>query len=401
MAPSPPERTGPSRRVQALAQHLTAGALLPGHPDPDGLLEYSVVYTDRAVNHMSKQFQGVMTDLSATLKKVYNAHSAVIVPGSGSYGMESVARQFGTGKHVLVIRNGYFSFRWTDILDRCKIPSSHTVLKARPNGAGSTAQFAPCPVDEVVATIHRERPALVCCPHVETSAGLIVSDDYIRAVARATHAVGGLFVLDCIASGCLWVDMVATEVDVLISAPQKGWSGPPCAALVMLSPRAHARVADTVSTSMVLDLKTWLKVMETYETGGHMYYTTMPTEALRVFRDVTRETALIGFDKVKQQQQELGKRIREVLEERGFKSVAAPGWQAPSVVVSHTDVDDIKSGKRFVNAGVQIASGVPLMCDEHPDYKSFRIGLFGLDKLSNIPRTVRLFAEKLDAVRSM
>lgn len=370
--------------------------LLP-NVDPDGLLEYSVVYTDRAVNHMSATFQGVMRDISSTLKSVYGAASAVVVPGSGTYGMEAVARQFATDAHCLVIRNGFFSYRWTQILEAGAIAASHTVLNARSDGT-SSAPFAPPPIDEVRASIATEKPAVVFAPHVETSCGMILPDDYIAAVAEATHAVGGLFVLDCIASGTIWVDMNALGVDVLCSAPQKGWSGPPCAGLVMLSDAAIARLAETTSTSFSCDLGKWHSIMSTYESGGHAYHATMPTDSLRVFRDVMKETEVFGFDNARTGLTELGARVRELLESNGFVSVAAEGFQAPGVVVSYTDVPDIKSGKRFAEAGIQVAGGVPLMIGEPDDFSTFRIGLFGLDKITDIDRTVASLASVLDAI---
>lgn len=364
--------------------------------DPDGLLEYSVVYTDRAVNHMSAAFQSVMRDISSTLKKVYNAEAAIVVPGSGTYGMEAVARQFATDQHALVVRNGFFSYRWSQIFEMGSIPRSHTVLTAGPLGDGPNAPFAPPPIDQVTATIAEERPAVVCAPHVETSAGMMLPDDYIRALADATHAVGGLFVLDCIASGTMWVDMKATGVDVLCSAPQKGWSGPPCAGLVMLSERAIERLAETTSTSFSCDLKKWHDIMGAYLNGGHAYHATMPTDSLRVFRDVMVETERFGFSESKRALSDLGSRIRNVLEERGFTSVAAEGFQAPGVVVSYTDDPAVKSGKRFAEIGIQVAGGVPLMIDEPEDFSTFRIGLFGLDKIADIDRTVSTFRVALD-----
>ena len=356
--------------------------------DPDGLLEYSVVYTDRALNHMSQKFQGVMRDISGLLKEVYHARSAIVVPGSGTFGMEAVARQFATGKKCLVIRNGWFSYRWTQIFEMGGIPSEATVLKARRVSDQHQAAFAPVPVAEVVAAIHAQRPDLVFAPHVETAAGLILPDDYLRAVADAVHAVGGLFVLDCIASGAIWVDMAATGVDVLVSAPQKGWSGPPCCALVMLSEAARARIDATTSTSFAADLKKWLQIMETYEAGGHAYHATLPTDALTQVRDVMLETRARGFETARAQQQALGDAVRALLERKGFKSVAAPGFKAPGVVVSYTDDAGLHSSKTFLGLGLQTAAGVPLMCDEPADFKTFRIGLFGLDKLANIERTV-------------
>jgi len=362
--------------------------LLP-HIDPDGLLEFSVVYTDRALNHMSRRFQGVMTDISAMLKRVYGAHSAVLVPGSGTFGMESVARQFAHGKHVLVIRNGWFSYRWTQIFDMGGIPASHTVMKARRTGEGAQAAWAPAPIDEVVATIAREKPALVFAPHVETAAGMILPDDYLKAVADAVHAVGGLFVLDCIASGAMWVDMKATGVDILISAPQKGWSSSPCCAMVMLSERARSAIDATQSTTFAMDLKKWLQIMETYEGGGHAYHTTLPTDALTRLRETMKETEAYGFERVRQEQIALGTQVRALLVRHGFPSVAAAGFQAPGVVVSHTTDPDIQSSKKFLAQGLQTAAGVPLQCDEGPDFKTFRIGLFGLDKWHDVPATLQ------------
>jgi len=371
--------------------------LLP-NVDPEGLLEYSVVYTDRALNHMSQAFQGVMRDISATLKQVYRGASAVVVPGSGTFGMEAVARQFATDRKVLVIRNGWFSYRWTQILDAGRIPSASTVLKARRTGPGKQAPFAPAPIDEVVATIRAERPAVVFAPHVETAAGMILPDDYLRAVADATHAVGGLFVLDCIASGTLWVDMQATGVDVLVSAPQKGWSGSPCCALIALSALARERIEGTQSTSFACDLRKWLQIMEAYEAGGHAYHATMPTDALAQLREVMHETAAYGFDKVRDEQVELGRQVRALLARKGLRSVAAEGFQAPCVVVSYTDDPELQSGRRFLGLGLQVAAGVPLQCDEGDDYSSFRIGLFGLDKLHHIERTVRHLDEALNRI---
>lgn len=366
--------------------------------DPDGLLEYSVVYTDRAINHMSRSFQGVMRDISRTLKQVYAARSAIIVPGSGTFGMEAVARQFATNKHCLVIRNGWFSFRWTQIFDTCGIPSGSTVLKARRVANGRQAAFAPPPIEEVVATIKAKKPDVVFAPHVETASGILLPDAYMRQIADAVHAEGGLFVLDCIASGAIWVDMQAAGVDVLISAPQKGWSASPCCALVMLSALAREKIDSTTSTSFACDLRKWLQIMEAYEQGGHAYHATMPTDALVTLRNVMQETAAYGFDKVRAEQQELGDRVRTLLTGKGFQSVAAEGFQAPSVVVSYTDDDAIRSAERFVQAGLQVAAGVPLQCDEPGDFKTFRIGLFGLDKLHNVERTVKSLANALDQI---
>jgi aspartate aminotransferase-like enzyme len=367
--------------------------------DPDGLLEYSVVYTDRALNHMSRTFQGVMKEISRVLKTVYHAQSAVVMPGSGTFGMEAVARQFATGKRCLVIRNGWFSYRWTQILELGNIPAACSVLKARQVGDGGTrAPFAPAPIDEVVATIRAEKPDVVFAPHVETSAGMVLPPDYLQAVGAAVREVGGLFVLDCIASGTIWVDMAACKVDVLVSAPQKGWSSSPCAGLVMLGERARERIDSTTSTSFSCDLKKWLQIMETYESGAHAYHATMPTDGLRRLCDMMAEAEAIGFDTLRDAQQSMGERIRKLLEGRGFKSVAAPGFQAPCVVVSYTDDGEIQNGKKFMAQGMQIAAGVPLQVDEPADFKTFRIGLFGLDKLRNVDRTVDSFAAALDTV---
>ena len=366
--------------------------------DPDGLLEFSVVFTDRSLNHMSQAFQGVMNDISATLKKVYNAERVVVVPGGGTYGMESVARQFATGKKCLVVRNGFFSFRWSQILEMGGIDSETIVLKARTLGDGPQAPFAPVPIDELVATIEIEKPDVVFMPHVETSSGLLLPDEYIRAAAAAVHSAGGLLVLDCIASGELWIDMQACGVDILISAPQKGWSASPCSALVMLGRDAAERIGETTSTSFACDLRKWLEIMTAYENGGHAYHATMPTDALKKFRDMMKETEAAGFEHVRQEQLELGQKVRGMLESRGFKSVAAAGFQAPGVVVSYTDDAEIQNGRKFLEQGLQIAAGVPLMCDEPEGFRTFRLGLFGLDKLNNIDRTVAALSDALDRI---
>jgi aspartate aminotransferase-like enzyme len=368
--------------------------------DPDGLLEFSVVYTDRSLNHMSAKFQGVMRDISALLRQVYRAHRAFVVPGSGSYGMEAVARQFATGQKVLVLRNGWFSYRWSQIFEMGRIPAQEQVLKARRMAEGPTAPFAPAALEEVLATIRAERPAVVFAPHVETSSGILLSDDYLRAVGTAVHEAGGLFVLDCIASGALWVDMVACEVDVLVSAPQKGWSSSPCGALVALSERARQRIDATTSTSFACDLKRWLQIMETYEGGGHAYHATLPTDALLRLRDTMRETVDSGLDVLRQAQFTQGHRIRELLHAKGFPSVAAPGWQSPGVLVSYTSDPDIRSGKAFAAVGLQTAAGVPLQCDEGADFSTFRIGLFGLEKLRNVERTVRTVEQALERLKN-
>ena len=366
--------------------------------DPNGLLEYSVVFTDRSLNHMSQQFQGVMNDISATLKSVYNADAVVVVPGGGTYGMEAVARQFAQDKKTLVIRNGWFSYRWTQIFEMANIPASSTVLKAKRIEDGPQAPFAPAPIEEVVATIKAEKPEMVFAPHVETASGMILPDDYLKAVADAVHSVGGLFVLDCVASGTLWVDMKAIGVDVLISAPQKGWSSSPCAALVMMNQAALDVMENTTSTSFAANLKQWHMIMQAYENGGHAYHATMPTDALTQFRDTMMETKEYGFDKVRDEQLELGKRVREMLESKGIKSVAAEGFKAPGVVVNYTTDAEMQSGKKFAAQGMQAAAGVPLMCDEGDDYQSFRIGLFGLDKLHDVEGAVSRLEKVIDQI---
>ena len=371
--------------------------LLP-NIDPDGLLEFSVVYTDRALNHMSRSFQGVMLEISSILKEVYHAHSAALVPGSGTYGMEAVARQFAAGKHVLVLRNGWFSYRWTQIFDMGQIPASHTVLKARKTGPGAQAPWIPAPIADVLGSIAKEKPALVFAPHVETSSGMMLPDSYLRAVADAVHAVGGLFVLDCIASGAMWVDMKATGVDVLISAPQKGWSSSPCCAMVMLSERARAAIEATTSSSFSCDLKKWLQIMEAYEKGGHAYHATLPTDALTRLSAVMKETQAYGFSKVRAEQEELGQKVRALFESRGLPSVAAVGFKAPGVVVSYTTDPEIQSSRKFLDQGLQTAAGVPLQCDEGADFKTFRVGLFGLEKWHNADRAVAQLAAALDRI---
>jgi aspartate aminotransferase-like enzyme len=369
--------------------------LLP-NVDPAGLLEFSVVYTDRSLNHMSQQFGGVMRDISGMLKEVYKANSVALVPGSGTFGMESVARQFAGDKPVLIVRNGWFSYRWTQIIDMGKITPQATVLKARPVRTGVQQPWAPAPIHEVVATIRKDKPAVVFAPHVETSAGMILPDEYLKAIADAVHEVGGLFVLDCIASGAIWVDMKATGVDVLISAPQKGWSSSPCCAMIMMSERARSAIDSTTSTSFAADLKKWLQIMETYEGGTHAYHTTMPTDALTRLCAVMKETSVYGFAKVREEQLELGKKVRALFESCGIQSVAAEGFKAPGVVVSYTNDPELQNSKKFLAQGLQTAAGVPLQCDEGPDFKTFRIGLFGLDKWHNVDRTVAHLSHALD-----
>lgn len=371
--------------------------LLP-NVDPNGLLEYSVVYTDRALNHMSKSFQQVMTDISRNLKSVYKAHAAIVIPGSGTFGMEAVARQFATNKKCLVIRNGWFSYRWSEIFEVGNIPADTKVLKAAPQEPGVQAYFEPPKIDEVIAAINEYKPDFVFAAHVETASGIMLPDDYMRKISAAVHANGGMFVLDCIASGTIWVDMRDIGVDILISAPQKGWTASACCGLVMLGEQACDYMQNTQSTSFAIDLRKWYGIMQAYENGGHAYYTTMPTDSLAILRDVMLETEAYGYDKVRAEQLELGKRVRQLLADRGFKSVAAPGFEAPGVVVSYTSDSAIQSTKKFSEVGLQAAAGVPLACDEPEGFKTFRIGLFGLDKLHNIDRTVDTLAAALDKI---
>ena len=371
--------------------------LLP-NVDPDGLLEFSVVYTDRSLNHMSEEFKRVMVDISGVLKDAYNASSAVIVPGSGTFGMEAVARQFANQQKCLVLRNGWFSYRWTQIFDLANITSDVTVIKGRQLEDSTQGVFAPAPIEEVVAFIKKEKPAVVFAPHVETSAGIILPDDYLKAVGEAVQSVNGLFVLDCIASGAMWVDMKACNVDVVITAPQKGWSSSPCCALIALGDRAREKIESTQSSSFSMDLKKWLQIMEAYEKGGHVYHTTMPTDALKILRNVMKETQALGFAALKQKQIELGSKVRELLVSKGYDSVSAKGFQASGVVVSYTKDPDIQSGKKFIALGLQTAAGVPLQCDERPDFRTFRIGLFGLEKLAHVDRTVGQLAKALEKI---
>ena len=371
--------------------------LLP-NVDPEGLLEYSVVYTDRSLNHMSQSFQSVMNDVSKSLKEVYNASAVVIVPGGGTYAMESVARQFANDKKCLVIRNGWFSFRWSQIFEFANIPSEETVLKARRTSDDDQSPFIPAPIETVIDTIKSNRPELVFAPHVETASGIILPDDYIRDVADAVHSVGGMLVLDCIASGAVWVDMSNLGVDVLISAPQKGWSASPAFGLVMLGENALEAIKSTKSTSYACDLYKWLQIMQAYENGGHAYHATMPTDAINRFRNTIDETAQFGFDNARIKQQELGTKVRSLLESKGINSVASKGFQAPGVVVSYTQDDDIQNGSKFLHIGLQIAAGVPLQCDEGDTFKTFRLGLFGLDKLKDVDGTVARLKDALNKV---
>ena len=366
--------------------------------DPDGLLEYSVVYTDRSLNHMSQSFQGVMNDVSTSLKDVYNAQAVIVVPGGGTYAMEAVARQFATNKNCLVLRNGWFSFRWSQIFEMGSIPSEEIVMKARRVSEGAQAPFAPADINEVINVIKTKKPNLVFAPHVETASGIILPEDYIRSVADAVHSVGGMFVLDCIASGAIWVDMEDSGIDILISAPQKGWSASPAFGLVMLSPQANEAINKTQSTSFSCDLLKWLQIMQAYENGAHAYHATMPTDAIKCFRDTIIETEEFGFDNACKKQQELGDKVRALLESHNINSVSEKGYQAPGVVVCYTSDKAIHNGSKFTNVGIQIAAGVPLQCDEGDDYQTFRLGLFGLDKLKDVDAAVKRFEDALNQV---
>lgn len=364
--------------------------------DPQGLLEYSVVFTDRAVNHMSALFQDAMREISATLKAVYGGSAAIVLPGGGSFGMEAIARQFAGGKRCLVIRNGWFSYRWTQILDAGAIASHSEVLMARPVEDAAQAPWRPPPVETVEARIAATRPAVVFAPHVETSCGMRLPDDYLRRVAAATHAVGGLFVLDCVASGALWVDMAELGIDVLLTAPQKGWSSTPGAALIVLSPRAEAALEASTSSSFAADLKKWRSILKTYEDGGHAYHATLPTDGLLQLRAAMRETLAFGLAPARAAQEALGQQVRRLLAERGFPSVAAPEVAAAGVVVSYTADPDIANTRKLVALGLQSAAGVPLQCGERADFRSFRLGLFGLDKLKDVDGCVARLRAVLD-----
>lgn len=366
--------------------------------DPTGLEEFSVVFTDRSLNHMSGSFQQVMRDISELMREVYNADAVALVPGGGTYGMEAVARQFARGADVLVVRNGWFSYRWSQIIETGGLTAKATVMKARQQGNSSTSPFAPAAIEDVVASIREERPQVVFAPHVETSAGVILPDDYIAQMAKAAHEVDALMVLDCIASGCAWVDMKELGIDVVISAPQKGWSASPSAGLVMMSERAEARLAETTSDSFSIDLGKWRSIMKAYEGGGHAYHATMPTDALRAFRDTILETKEYGFDRLKEAQWKLGDGVRKMLADKGVVSVAADGFGAPGVVVSYTGDPDVQNGKKFAAKGMQIAAGVPLQVGEPEGFSTFRLGLFGLDKLYDVDATLARLAAVLDEV---
>lgn len=369
--------------------------------DPDGLLDFSVVYTDRSLNHMSTEFKKVITDISLILKDTYKAYSTAVIPGSGTYGMEAVARQFAHGKKCLILRNGWFSYRWTQIFETGQITDELHVIKGRYIEQSSQPAYAPPPIDEVVAFIKKEKPAIVFAPHVETSAGIILPPGYLSAVGHAVKSIDGLFVLDCIASGAMWVDMQASNVDILITAPQKVWSSSPCCALIAMSQRARKKIDETNSSSFACDLKKWLQIMESYEKGSHLYHTTMPTDALRALRDTMKETQLKGFNYLQKQQEHLGEKVRQLMVSKNFTSVAAEGFQSPCVVVSYTADKNIQTGQKFMEVGLQISAGVPLQCDEDPEFKTFRLGLFGLEKLLHINRTVRHLENAINKITAI
>jgi len=402
-------RRAPSRAARAFSTTAKQGANLNYGVVPKQDLgefkEFSVIFTNRSLNLMSSPFQQVMRDLNELLKETYQAEKVAIIPGSGTYGMEAVARQFATNEHVMVIRNGWFSFRWTEIFDMGKensIPSSHTVLKAlpQPTEGSNHMQYAPYPIADLVQKIHQERPAVLFAPHVETSTGMMLPDDYIKQAAAAMHEVGGLFVLDCIASGTVWVDMKELGLDVVISAPQKGWTGSAAAALVMMSPAAVEKMTTTKETSFSMSLKRWSAIMDTYEKGGFGYHTTMPTDALRDFHEISVETLKFGLPELKEAQLDLGSTARGSLDSRGLTSVAAPGFQAPGVLVYYSPVgqENPMMMAKFKAQGLQIAMGVPWRIDEPDGLHTFRMGLFGLDKLGDISGTVETMETALDAV---
>ena len=366
--------------------------------DPDGLFEYSVVFTDRSLNHMSQNFQSVMRSLSKNLRQVYGSEGIALIPGGGTFGMEAIARQFANDQNVLVIRNGWFSYRWSQIFSKGNITSDVTVLSASPTFDNFQAPYKPVVLEDIISKIKVNKPAVVFAPHVETSAGIMLPDEYLKGISNAVHAHGGIFVLDCVASGSAWVDMKSTGVDVLLTAPQKGWSSSPCAAVVMLSKNAIDVMENTESSSFSCDLKKWFGIMNAYEKNGHAYHATMPTDSLVKFENTVKETKEFGFEKAREQQNYIGSSIRDLLESKGFKSVAADGFKATSVIVSYTESDAFQNGKIFAENGMQIAAGVPLECGEGSDFKTFRLGLFGLDKLKDPDRTILNFKDVLDKI---
>ena len=370
--------------------------------DPDGLLEYSVIFSDRSLNMMSMNFRQVMQDISKELKNVYNAQSTAIVPGSGTFGMEAIARQFGNGEKCLILRNGWFGFRFTEIFRRGKIASEvkpiFAIEKENAEGQNIKRDYSPPPLKTIVDEILSFKPKLVYATHVETSTGIIIPDEYIKGIGEATKSIGGLFVLDCVASGSLFVDMEILGIDLLLTAPQKGWSSTPCAGVIMLNKNAREKIKKTTSSSYSCDLHKWLTVMESYEDNNYTYHTTFPTDGLKNFRTNILEIKKIGYQKTTDLQIQLGQKMRKLTEDFGYVSVAAKGYKAPTVIVNYTSEEDMKSGKKFADLGVQIAAGMPLEIGEPSDFMSFRIGLFGIDKLLNIDRTVENFKAALEKI---
>lgn len=375
--------------------------------DPKGLREFSVVYTDRSLNHMSETFCKTMQSVNTEMKTLYNAEQLVIVPGGGTYGMESVARQFGPGRNAMVLRNGLFSYRWTQIFDQAKgaLCKNRTpaVFTAGRQGPGKNSPFAPYPIDEIVGIIQKEKPGLVMAPHVETSTGIILPNDYLAKLGEAVRSVDGLFVLDCIASGSVWVDLKQLSVDVAVMAPQKSWSSTPCAALILLGERGLRSLEsqkDSTSDSFSLNLHKWWCVMRKYEEGAHMYHATMPTDGIRKFHDFLHELKAFGFERAEKAQWEIGRGVRSILKNEGFQSVAAEGFEAPGVVVSYAPNDDFATGKAFLKQGVQVAAGVPLFLNEGVEFKAFRIGLFGLDKLQSPSKVINDFEQIMKNIKA-
>jgi aspartate aminotransferase-like enzyme len=371
--------------------------------------EYSVVYTDRVFNLMSPVFQEAMVTVSTELKACYKAAACVLIPGSGTYAMEAVARQFAWKKSVVIVRNGYFSYRWSDIMHVCELPAHETVIQAKPvDATEARPQLAPPSIESVVAAIREHKPALVCAPHVETSTGILLSKDYIRALSAATHEVGGLLCIDGIAAGMVWLDMVELGVDVYVTAPQKGWTGPACVGIAMLSEAGVKAAKHSQSNSFCCNLAQWLVVMDEYENKekkgpGFKYYTTLPTDAIMQFRDRILETKKIGYETTQKNMEELGRRVRAELAQRGFKSVAADGWGAPGVVVVYSHIDGAVA--KFKGAGLQIAGGVNWMLGQDkwahpidPTTATFRLGLFGIDKVQNVTECVTRLTKAVDSI---
>ncbi|MFH4355460.1 MAG: aminotransferase class V-fold PLP-dependent enzyme [Neisseriaceae bacterium] len=369
--------------------------------DPEGLLEFSVVYTNRALNHMSRAFQEVLRDLSCGLKEVYHAQHVAIVPGNGTTGMEAVVRQLAKGKKCLCLRNGFFNFRWSQILNLSQLCSAEVVIKAQSVSAVHYSAYVPATLEEVIKRIREERPNLVFATHVETSSGIRLTEAYIKEVARVTHEVGGWLIVDSIASGATWLDMQELNIDLLLTAPQKCWASTPCCALIMVNGAMRQYIDQTQSDSFALDLKKWFETMEVYERGGFAYYATMPTDSLKQLRDSMAEAKKLGLKNLKIQQEVLGREVRKLLKMRGFSLVADDAFAAWSIVVAYTDDLNIHSGKKWAEVGVQISSGVPLQCDEPSDFTTFRIGLLGWDKLNSVASTVAELEQAIGRIQKL